>query len=78
MGDTIELTPREQDVLALMDHSNREIVLLLGISHQHVKNIWSSIYKKWGIDGQKKGKRVRVTVDYCRPGGGSSHTPDIA
>jgi len=54
------LTTREREVLCLMAHSNRQTALALGISESRVKAHWSSIYGKFGIEGQRPGQGQRI------------------
>ena len=57
-----QLTPREQDVLALMSQglSNRQIAEKLVISHSTVKFHVSSILSKLGVNGRTEAVALAV------------------
>jgi len=46
MADTVVLTPRERQVLAMVTMQNIAIARTLGISEQTVKNILTAAYRK--------------------------------
>jgi two-component system response regulator DegU len=65
------LSDREMEVLALVveGKSNKEIAILLGISHQTVKNHITSILRKFGVEDRTQAvvyalKRGWVKLDY--------------
>jgi two-component system, NarL family, nitrate/nitrite response regulator NarL len=53
-GATLELTPRERDILAalLKGESNKVIARELGIAEQTVKNQLSHLYEKFGVSSR--------------------------
>lgn len=61
---SLNLSPREHECATLLVQglSNREIGLKLDISHQTVKNILTSVYKKLGLGETYGRKRVKAVV----------------
>lgn len=63
------LTPREKQVLTLaVDLSNREIGLALGIALQTVKNHLTTIYRKLGVRGEHRQKRIPAILKAAKKG----------
>ena len=55
------LTPRERQILTLAAFSNGQIARRLGVSTQSVKNKWTRIYRKLGLNGGPN-KRIRAVT----------------
>lgn len=66
-----ELTPRERQVLALMEHTNEEIAGELFISLPTVKSHVTHILRKMG-----KTRRLGAVLEYRRLSGASGRPPD--
>ena len=67
-GRVSALTPRQIEILKLVTLPNRQAALKLHIVEQRVKNTWTEIYRRLGIDGDNCTKRIRATTKALRLG----------
>jgi DNA-binding NarL/FixJ family response regulator len=61
------LTPRERQILTLAAFSNAQIARRLGTGTQSVKNRWTRVYRKLGLNGGPN-KRIQAVTAALRQG----------
>ena len=64
---SVRLSPRERRILTLAAFSNAQIGRQTGTGVQHIKNTWTRVYRKLGLNGGPN-KRIRAVTAALRQG----------
>jgi DNA-binding NarL/FixJ family response regulator len=62
----VRLTPRERQILTLAAFSNGQIARRLGVGTQSIKNKWTRIYRKLGLNGGPNKRIQAVMTALCQ------------
>ncbi len=69
MENSIELTARQLQILSMACYTQHQIAMILGIGHSTVKNHFSEIYRRLGVDDGDIGSRcTRAVIKALRLG----------